>query len=447
VQKYDTIVIGGGFTGLAAALDLSRSGQKVLLLEKDSAVGGLAGSFDVEGQSLEKFYHHWFTNDRDIVALAKDLGTEDRIVYRQTRTGMYFGKDFFRLSSPKDLLSFTPLSLADRIRLGLLALKAQKVNDWQQLENKTSEEWLISMGGETVYRKIWEPMLRGKFGQFASEVSAVWFWNKLKLRGGSRGKGGKEMLAYYQGGFASLAESMVQEILTSGGEVRTNTPVVDLLIEDRGVTGVRTEGSSIYSRQVLATQPLPLFANIVEPYVASEYTASLRKIQFLANVCLVLELDRSLSDTYWLNVADPNFPYVGIIEHTNFEPKESYHGRHIVYLSKYLPESDLMYSMTDEEVLNYSIPFICRMFPAFQASWVLRSHVWRARFAQPIVVRGYGSLIPQMETPLSGLYLCTMAQIYPEDRGTNYAICTGRNAAKILAESLSPRPQETSQVT
>jgi len=162
----------------------------------------------------------------------------------------------------------------------------------------------------------------------------------------------------------------------------------------------------------------------------------LRRIKYLANVCIVLELDRSLSETYWLNINDPSFPFVGVIEHTNFEPPRTYGGRHIVYLSKYLPESARLFRMPDSEVLEFTLPHLQRMFPKFEHEWILAYHVWRARYSQPVVERRYGELIPSCETPLRNLYLVTMAQIYPEDRGTNYAIREGRKVANQVAATI-----------
>jgi hypothetical protein len=73
------------------------------------------------------------------------------------------------------------------------------------------------------------------------------------------------------------------------------------------------------------------------------------------------------------------------------------------------------------------------MFPAFDRSWIRNHHVWRARYAQPVVGRHYSQLIPGVETPIRGLYLSTMAQVYPEDRGTNYAIRDGRRVGCKVA--------------
>ncbi len=157
-------------------------------------------------------------------------------------------------------------------------------------------------------------------------------------------------------------------------------------------------------------------------------------------------LDRSLSKTYWLNVNDPGFPFVGVIEHTNFEPAETYGGRHIVYLSKYLAEADPLYTMSDAQMLEYALPHLQRMFPDFARSWILAFHVWHARYAQPIVTRGYRDLIPDAQSPLEGFYIASMAQIYPEDRGTNYAVREGRAIARKVGEqvrrahSLTPEP-------
>ncbi|MBW3629616.1 MAG: NAD(P)/FAD-dependent oxidoreductase [Gemmatimonadetes bacterium] len=430
------VIIGGGFAGLSAAWELSRKGIKTTVLETDAEVGGLAGSFLVNGEPLEKFYHHWFTNDAHVGDLVKELGTEDRILYRPTRTGMYFANHFFKLSSPLDVLRFTPLSFPSRIRLGLLALRARAVKNWKELEGLTAEEWLVKLGGAEVYRVVWEPLLQGKFGPFAKRVSAVWFWNKLKLRGGSRGKGGEEVLAYYRGGFAALAEQVAAGVRAGGGEVRTGVAATGLVVEGGRVSGVETSGGVIAADAVIATPALPLYADLVEPHVTAEYVAQLRKVEYLANVCGVLELDRSLSETYWLNVNDPAFPFVGVIEHTNFEPAETYGGRHIVYLSKYLPESEKLYGMERDEFVDFCIPHLQRMFPEFDRSWILDAHVWRARYSQPIVVRHYSKLIPAVETPVDGLYLCTMAQVYPEDRGTNYAIREGRKVGQQVAAAL-----------
>lgn len=433
-QKHVAIV-GGGFTGLSAAYELTKLGHNVTVVERDEALGGLAGSFRLGDTWLEKFYHHWFNHDVHVMQLVEELGAANQVLLRPTRTGMYYGNKFFKLSSPLDVLRFTPLGWMDRIRLGLLVLKARAVKDWRQLEHLTAAEWLKQMAGDEVYRVVWEPLLTGKFGPYAQEISAVWFWKKLVLRGGSRGGKGAEVLAYYKGGFAALAGRLAAEIERAGGRILTGTSVDSLAVAGGRVTGIRCPEETIEADEVLLTPALPIAARLLEPHVDSAYVERLRQVKYLANICHVLILDRSLSDTYWLNVNDPSFPYVGVIEHTNFEPPTSYGGRHVVYLSKYLPETDELYRMDDDAVLDFSIEHVRRMFPEFSRDWIKQSCVWRARYAQPIVTRHYSQIVPDAQTPLEGCRIATMAQIYPEDRGTNYAIRDGRQVAREIADA------------
>ena len=437
-RRPHVAVIGGGFCGLATAYELGRHGVRATVLERDPEVGGLAGGFDVGGTRLEKFYHHWFTSDTHVTQLVDELGRSESVMLRPTRTGMYYAHDLFKLSTPIDLLKFPLLGLPDRIRLGLLALRARRIRNWRALEDRTAGDWLRDLGGERVYRVVWEPLLRGKFGDAAEDVAAVWFWNKLKLRGGSRGKGGGEQLAYYRGGFAALADELVKAIVEGGGEVRTNSPVEELLVESGTVTGVRCPDQTLCVDAVVATPSLPVVAGLAAPHVPSSYLDELRRIRYLGNVCVVLELERSLSGIYWLNVNDPTFPFVAVIEHTNFEPADTYDGRRIVYLSKYLPPEDPVNSMPDEAVVDFALKHLREMFPRFDPGWLIRAHVWREPHAQPIVECGYRRMIPDTVTPLKGLFLATMAQVYPEDRGTNYAIRQGREVASRVALELQP---------
>lgn len=436
-RDAQVIVVGGGFAGLSVAYELARSGVAVTVLEAEAQVGGLAAAFDVGGEQLDRFYHHWFTSDLDVMRLIDDLGLSDRVEINPTSTGIYYANNFFKLSTPLDLMRFTPLSFVDRVRLGLLALRARRVKDWMSLEDKTARQWLCELGGENVYRIVWQPLLEGKFGPHAEHISAVWFWNKLKLRGGSRGKGGEERLAYFRGGFVHLAEALAARIGELGGHIELNTSV-SAVEPDNERWRVVTSRGALSSDRIVVTTALPVIADMVRGWASRDYLERLNSIAYIGNVCLVLELDRSLSDTYWLNVNTPDFPFVGVIEHTNFQRPEIYGGRHIVYVSKYLPHTDRIYSMSADEFLDYALPYLQTMFPALEREWILAHHLWRARWSQPVVGRHYSRSIPASDGPRSGFHICSMAQIYPEDRGTNYAIREGRRLGHRIAASLAP---------
>ena len=438
-ERHPVAVIGGGFSGLAAAYELSLRGIPCTVYEADASVGGLAGSFQVEGTDLEKFYHHWFTSDEHVMGLVEELGLADRLVEHASRTGLYYANRHYRLASPLDVLRFDPLSWPDRIRLGLGTLRARRVDEWKPLEQVTSAEWLRQMFGPRVYEVVWEPLLRGKFGEYADSVAAVWMWNKLKLRGGSRKASGAESLMYLRGGFAALAERTAERIEELGGRVETDSPVTGIETRDGSVSAVIVDGKAQPVSAVLGTTALPLIADIVREQVDDGVTAALERIDYLGAVCIVLELDRSLSETYWLNVNDLSFPFVGVIEHTNMEPASAYGGRHIVYLSRYLTETDPLFTMSDDDAVGFGLEHLGRMFPELERDWVLDGHVWRARYAQPIVERDYTALLEAIDLPFDNFHLASMAQIYPEDRGTNYAVRDGRTAARHLAQAMGDR--------
>jgi protoporphyrinogen oxidase len=432
-------IVGGGYAGLGVAYQLGKRGVATTIFESEETVGGLAASFDVGGTQLERFYHHWFNSDTTVLRLVRELGLQDCLVRRNSNTGTYCDGRIYRLSGPLDVLRFSPLSLRNRFRLGKLALAAKNTRNWRELESITAEEWLVELGGRRVYDVVWRPLLQGKFGDHAGEIAAVWIWNKLRLRGGSRGKRQREELLYMKGGFARLTRALAERVSAMGCDIRTSTPVRQVKTRAGRVTGlVLGDGTEIVcDTAVVTTAPEPTLNMLEGP--PPELAERLRAIPYLASQCVILELDRSLSQTYWLNVNDTQSPFVGVIEHTNFEPADAYGGHHIVYLSKYLPKSHRHFWMGEQPLTAEYADYLPRIFPEFRSEWVLRSHVWRAPYAQPVVLRGYRELVPPRRTEIDGLWLCNMAQVYPEDRGTNYALQHGFECAHEIVAAASER--------
>jgi len=438
MDQHDVIIAGAGFTGLTAGLALARAGCRVMILEKDSTPGGLAGSFEFRnGVRAEKFYHYWYNNDAYVHALVKEVGMEEHLVTMPSRTGMFYGGQFWQLTTPLDLLRFSPLSFVDRLRLGLLVFKARRVKEWKSIEHLSIREWLKPLCGPEVYKVVWEPLIRSKFSIYADEIGAAWFWKKLVLRGGTRDKKGGEQLAYFKGGFGRLADALADEIQKAGGAIHYDCPITGVRVDNEQVKVVTTPYGAVMGRQFLFTTSFPVIAGIFDGKADEKWLRQLRRVRYLGNICLVLQLDRKLSNIFWLNVNDPDFPFVGVIEHTNFDGPENYAGSHIVYLSRYLSTQDPIWTCSDDAYLDLAFKHLERMYPGIDRSWIRDYKVWRADYAQPVTERNYSGYVPGRRTPYDNAWISTMAHVYPEDRGTNYSIREGYAVADIIAKDLN----------
>ncbi|MGQ9674925.1 MAG: NAD(P)/FAD-dependent oxidoreductase [Chloroflexota bacterium] len=444
-------VIGGGLAGLVAAYELSKKGHRVSVFERDAELGGQAGTFVVHGERLEKFYHHIFTNDSEILDLMAELGLADELEWLESRMGFFYGGKAYPFGTPASLLRFTPLSLPDRMRFGLLVLYLQRFNDWKRLENETAFEWVRRNAGRGILDVVWGPLMRGKFGDRADQVSMTWLWGKVHLRGKSRSGGmQKEQLGYLPGSFQRVADALARAIAKFGGSLHTSTVVRRVMVDRGRVIGLEVEPARMRSAggagllpdgtpaegqipfdAVVATVPSPVFLRLV-PELPAAYADNLRSVEYQSAVCVVLELNRQLTDIYWMNISDRQVPFVGAIEHTNFVPRERYGGKHILYLSNYLAKSSALYSLSDDELVSAYLPHLTKFNPDFDASWIERYSVFRDDAGQPIITTGYSSRVPEHQTPISGLYLANTTQIYPEDRGMNYSVRLGKTVARLL---------------
>jgi protoporphyrinogen oxidase len=427
-------VVGGGLAGLAAAYELAKKGHQVVLFESQPYLGGQASTFEVEGTRLERYYHHIFTSDGDMIGLMQELGLAERMEWVASKVGFFYEGQIFDFVTPMDLLRFKPLSFPERIRAGLVTLYLQRFGDWRALESISAEEWIRRYAGRQAYEVIFAPLLRAKFGEYADQVSMAWLWSKFKFRVGSRGKAmTRELLGYMDGSFQPFIDALADGIRGRGGEILVSTPVEKILVEKGKVAAVRA-GDTWRLDRVIATVPSFVFLDIV-PDLTGKYADQLRQVRYQTSLCLVLEIKHSLSRIYWLNISAASFPFVGAIEHTNLIPPERYNGRHFLYLTNYVSRSDPLYSVAAEELLKYYLPSLQKINEEFDVDWVESMWLYREDAAQPIITVGYSERVPPYETPIEGLYLANTTQIYPQDRGMNYSVRLGRTVAAIVEGS------------
>lgn len=438
-QRID--IIGAGISGLSTAYYLVQTIQrnsklsgntiKIHVWEKDQMPGGLAGTFSTPDFTVEKFYHHIYRRDLALQELIAELGLGDDLVWRPAATGAYYFRQPYRLSSPLDLLRFKPLPFIDRLRLGWLAIQARTVRDWRQLDDISARDYILKISGKQVYQVVWEPLFHGKFGVYGDTVSAAWLWSKLVDRGGSRNSQGHELLGYLRGGLGRLFDALVEWLHKAGHDVHFGQAVQRLEGTQAQITSIVTDTGTFFTDLVVGCAQVPDLA-VLLPDSADGYRTSLRKIHFLANVCLVLTLKQSLSDFYWTNVTDANAPFIGIIEQTKWVDKDDFNRKHVVYISAYVDHDDPRFQMNAQELVDLYLPSVRKLFPDFHPELIEAQAVWNAPYAQPIVHVGYRHTIPEIVAPIHNFFVCTMAQIYPHDRQVSNGVTMARKTAEIV---------------
>jgi protoporphyrinogen oxidase len=432
-------IIGAGLTGLVAGYRLASAGCEVVLLESTLEPGGMIASFSLGETRAEYIYHHMFTSDSTLANLLGELGLADRLHWYRSEEALFSGQKLFRFSTPLDLLKYRAIPFRQRLRTGLTVLKAGRLTDYLPLEDQTASQWLVSQNGAQAFQKLWAPLLRAKFDRDADDVSAVWIWNKFRLRGGSRSRGGGSRLGYLEGSFGQLADALVGAILQKGGRIlygHTATNISRVAAKAGSsykITCVLDNSSSvrIAANAVLVTLSGRQFASISAGLsLPDDYLARLRAIRYKGDLCLVLRLARRLSPYYWTTVCD-EAPFVVVVEHTNLTGPERYHG-HVVYLSRYIDVADPLWTRSDGEIFQLFVEGLSRLYPDFSPGDVIDWRLRRTRYAQPVIGRHYSQMMPGIDTPEAGVKLAGMAQIYPEDRGMNYAVRLGESAARSL---------------
>lgn len=406
-------------------------GHQVAVFEAAPGLGGQVATCLVGGVAVERFYHHIFTSDEEIIGLIQELGLGPRLRWLPSSVGLYYGGRVYDFTTPGHLLRFRPLSLVDRLRLGLVSLYLRHLGDWAPLEKITAQEWITRFAGERNYQVVWGPLLRGKFGDKAALVGMVWFWGKMRTRFASRGRSmQRERLGYLEGSFGLLIDAMAERIRNQGGQIHLSAPVTGIRVEGQKVAGLEAGGGVHPCQAVVATVASPIFLRLV-PGLGGDYAQKLESARYQATLCLLLVLRHSLSHIYWLNIGDPEFPFVGAIEHTNLVDPSFYDGRRILYLSNYLDPGDPLYPATALQILEKYIPYLQRVNPRFQKDWIEKYFLFRDEAAQPIITTHYS--VPSHVTPIQGLYLANSTQIYPQDRGMNYSIHLGNEVARIAS--------------
>lgn len=433
-NKSKIAVIGAGFAGLSAALDLIKAGHGVVIFESSGSPGGLASGFKEPhwDWSVERFYHHWFQSDFHLLGLIEELGWSDQVLFPKPVSVMYHKGKFYPFDSIKAALLYPGLGWGiNKIRFGLVGLYLRFTKNWKPLEKVTTDQWMRAKAGNFVFDSMWKPMLDGKFGEnWSDKVNMAWMWARLHVR--------TTRLGTFEGGFQRFADKFAQKLIEDGVQIRYKQSVSKITKNAIGGLDVQTgnEQSERFD-QVLVTLSPGLMAKL-SPELPKDYLGELLKLNHMGAVVMTLSLKHPLSPDgyYWYNIPkQAGFPFLSLVEHTNFLKPEYFGGDHIIYIGDYLEKDHPNFAKSDEELTAEFLPHLKKINPNFEQDWVKKVWVSKTGYAQPIPLLNHSKNIPSLQTPIDGLWFASMSQVYPWDRGTNFAVEIGRRAAKLMLEN------------
>jgi protoporphyrinogen oxidase len=399
-------VIGAGFTGLSLGYYLGKKGYKITVFEKSRHLGGLASGIKVGKWYVDRFYRHIFSSDLDAQKLAEDVGF-DKWIWRSTdNTFTYYQKEIYPFSGPFDLLTFDALPFIDRVRTGFFSLYLKVKKSPFGLEEVNASKWLQQYMGKKSYQVIWQPLLQKKFGFAYQSIIMAWLWARLYKRTTS--------LGYPEGGFEVFANAIGDAIIKQGGRIQVNKKITSL--------------NSLFPQfdKIIYTGPSYNLPDFIKLPLA--YKKTCRAKQGLSALTLVLEYAGSiLPGKYWININ--TFKPEGlvcVVNHSAMAGKANYDNHQVIYMGGYFMPNDKFLNLKKSGIMKKWLPFLFQLDPDFDKVKITNSQLFVEANSQPIFKNGYKKNILPFRTPIKNLYIVNMDQIYPWDRGINYAVAKGK---------------------
>lgn len=433
-KKLNIAIIGAGVTGMSAAWDLIRAGHSVTIYEATDRVGGLAAGFkdDKWDWTLEKFYHHWFEGDSDMLGLIDEIGQSENVIFKRPKTSFWVDGDIVRSEIEPISVLKLPMTLRGKLKFMFGGAFLKLTPFWKMLERFTADEWMKDWMGEEGYNRFFRTLLIGKFGEDYDKVNAAWIWARVKAR--------SLKLGTFRGGFQAFLDALADSLTQQGVTICTNTPVEKIELDGLQPT-ITVNGETALVDFVISTTSPKIMLKLAPRLNDTNYGDKMEDLKSIGGLCVVYALKQKLmhDDTYWLNLPavspdyhDNEFPYLALVEHTNFLNKDHYGGDHIIYCGDYVAADHEYFQMSEEELAEHFMSSMKKVNPDFEHDWVRKWWVFRAPYAQPIPTRYHSENLPALQTPMPGVIWASMSQVYPWDRGTNFSVRMGRRVAGIV---------------
>ena len=306
------VVLGGGPCGLAAAWHLARQGERVVVVEQESLVGGLCATHVKDGYRFDLGGHRFVSSDLALTSWLEGLLGDDLLTARRKSVVLHEGRSFQYPLDARDLLR--NLGVRENLRAALGYARA-RIRQWvTPTADVTFEDWVTARFGRPLYDTFFGPYTAKLWGLSPRLISADWAAERISLL--HLGDAAARLLhlrttpirtyarqyRYPRLGMGQLYEAMAREVQALGGEVVTGARVVGLEMSRERVVAVQLESSRgeerIAARGVVSSIPLPDLAFHLTGHRAPQ------PLRFRSLVFLNLMLAReTLGENTWMYVA------------------------------------------------------------------------------------------------------------------------------------------------
>lgn len=421
-------ILGGGLSGLTAAYRLSKT-EKVILIEKEENLGGLATSFEKDNDFFPITYHHVMTRDNPLLNLIRELDLEHELCEKKTKIGFFWQNKVYPLSGPLDLLFFKPLDFISKIRLCLFGLRIMFVKDWAKYDNVNAKEWIIKNAGLEVYEKLFAQLLESKFTSDAGNISASWIGYRLSTRESSG------QFFYMKKGINSIIDELKKRAIQNGAKIISGSEINKVKIKDNKITEISYRKNKKDYRlspdKVISTIPIPVFFSKLEKKDKKIFN-SLARVRYKSSVSCIICLNKKITSYYWTNLIEQgkNSPiFKAIFDYANLNPFVN-HGGSVLYLITYLNKEDPLYNDSTDEIYRKYMKDLKQIFPDIDKH--IKWHkIFKLPYSKPVYYPGYRNFRPKMGTPIKNLYFSGIC-LFPKMRNMGAAIESGVKVSELV---------------
>ncbi len=416
-------VVGGGMLGLTMAHRMAKEGHDVTLIEAAPKLGGLTSVWELGDVTWDKYYHVILMTDSNLRNLLEEIDLADQLKWTETKTGFFTDGNLYSMSNTVEFLSFPPLKLIEKLRLGGTIFYASKIKNWKRLESLGVEKWLRRWSGNGTFEKIWEPLLNAKLGESYKKTAASFIWAHINRMYKARRSGlKKEMFGYVTGGYRTIINRLEEKLIELGVDVLTSFPIEKMEKGNEQFLIESTDGQQKKFDRVIMTAPSTVVGRVCQSLLSRQEIEKLKNIDYLGIVCASMLLKQPISPYYVTNITDSWVPMTAVIEMSNIVDPQELGGHALVYLPKYVPADHALFEKSDQEIEDSFVSSLENMYPEFSRNQIVDFKVCRTRLVMAIPTLNYSTQLPDQKTTVPGMYLVNSSYILKGNLNVNETI-------------------------